>query len=344
MKLLVIDRDQGEGTRLCRILASLGHQVNRVTSREALERAVRPEAPPDVAIVVLPDPYAVKWLDILDKASQRRHIYLLASLRALTGDAVAAAWSLGVDDLFAWGAVPEEVAGRVEALPRIRSWIGTLKEARSTKPFELSQLGNWRILGGLVAREVAGIAKETKLLPDDPNRRSPPSEAVGLGAEVVLSLPDQHLAVRFGLVLPPPSVEGFGIALFGMPESRSMLSDALCEFANSVGGALKRRALTEGFTFALGLPRATGQHPRNVDHKWWLGHPRFELYSWVSVTGSRPKRVAVGTLQEGMVLVQEVRRDNGHLLVAAGTVLTRSTVQKLKNMLGESTLVQVARA
>jgi len=147
MKLLVIDRDGAEGTRLCRILASLGHQVARVTSREALERAVRPDAPPDVAIVVLPDPHAVRWLSIVAKASERRHIYLIGSVKSLTGDAVAAAWDLGCDDMFAWGACPEEVAGRVEALVRIRSWIATLAAEASTQPFELSRLGSWKELG-----------------------------------------------------------------------------------------------------------------------------------------------------------------------------------------------------
>ncbi|MEM6929282.1 MAG: hypothetical protein AAF602_20255, partial [Myxococcota bacterium] len=299
---------------------------------------------PDVAIVVLPDAHASRWLEILAAASQSRHIYLIGSLKAITREAVAAAWTLGIDDIFAWGAIPEEVAGRVEALPRIRSWIGTLVDDQGTKPFELAQLGTWEHLGDVVVQQIAGLAADTHLLPDDPGRRPPPSNASGLGAEVVLSLPEQHLAVRFGVVLPSTSSEDFGIALFGAPESRSMLCDALCEVANSVGGAFKRRALTSGITFALGLPRATGQHPRNAEHRWWLRHSRFELYAWASVAGSRPKRVAVGTLQEGMVLVQEVRRDNGHLLVAAGTVLTRRTVEKMRNMLGESVLVQVARA
>lgn len=344
MKLLVIDRDGAEGTRLSRVLSSLGHQVTRVTSREALQRAVRPESPPDVAIVVLPDAYAPRWLPILAKASERRHIYLIGSLKVLSGDAVAAAWDLGMDDLFAWGACPEEVAGRVEALVRIRRWIGTLEEAASTKPFELDQLGDWKQLGALVVREVSGMIQHTGLLPEDARHRLPPSSPQGLGAEVVLSLPEQHLAVRFGLVLPPGSADDLGIALFGSPQPRAMITDALCELANSVGGALKRRALTEGLTFALGLPRPNGEHPGEVEHRWFLRHERFELYAWAAVTGSRPRRLAVGTLQEGMVLVQEVRRDNGHLLVAAGTVLTHRTVQKLKNMLGESTLVQVARA
>ncbi|MEO0601025.1 MAG: hypothetical protein AAF211_06290, partial [Myxococcota bacterium] len=190
MKLIVIDRDSPEGDRLCRILASLGHQVNRVTSREAVERAVRPESPPDVAIVVLPDSYAGRWLEILAKASQDRHIYLIGSLKTLTRESVAAAWTLGMDDIFAWGAVAEEVAGRVEALPRIRSWIGTLVDDGGTKPFELAQLGSWEQLGDVVVQQIVGLAADTHLLPEDPGRTPPTSSLSGLGAEVVLSLPE----------------------------------------------------------------------------------------------------------------------------------------------------------
>jgi len=52
----------------------VGHQVIRVTTGEPLERAARPESPPDVAIMVLPDPHTVRWLATLNEGGERRHI------------------------------------------------------------------------------------------------------------------------------------------------------------------------------------------------------------------------------------------------------------------------------
>lgn len=343
MRLLVIDRDSAEGARIVRILGSLGHQVVRVMSQGDLPRALDPVRPPDVAVVVLPDQHVARWLPEVEEASHRRHIYLIGAMRALTSDAVSMAWDLGMDDIFQWGASAEEVAGRVEALSRIRGWIGTLLDYADAGPFDLEQLGSWRELGNIVVRELSALVGPVTLLPAA-DKRPDPTPDVGLGAEVVLSLPDQHLAVRVGLVLPSKSARGLARAAFGEVVSRSMMSDALREYANTVGGAMKRQALGEGHTFALGLPRNTTARPRSTARRWWLRHTDFELFAWAAVEGTRPRRVAVGTLQEGYVVVQEIRRDNGRLLVAAGTVLTRRTIDKLANAIGEATLVQVARS
>ncbi|MEN0065164.1 MAG: hypothetical protein AAGA48_23675 [Myxococcota bacterium] len=337
MKLVLIDRQSSEGPRLGRILTALGHHVQRVDDEDALVQSLTPDAP-DVVIAVLPDPYIEEWLPWLDGVES--HVYRIAALRMMHGDAVARAWDCGMDDLFAWGASPEEVVGRIEAITRIRRWAYTLGDVLDRQPFSLSMLGSEAELAESVAHELSALAGEMKAQPAG-------AQALGdegMAAEVLLSLPDQHLALRFGLFVADSMSRPFGTAVFGEPETHELRIDALKEMANTVGGALKRQSLRHGMTFAMGLPREAKAPPAAVDWSGWLQHDTFSLFAWAKVVGARPRRLAVGALREGMVLVQRVLGINGRLIAGVGTVLTQRTVDKLAKHVCESTLVQVTNS
>jgi hypothetical protein len=337
MKVLIASRSSRDFDRYAKALRSVGHDLVYVDSADTLAQAVSRGAP-DVAIVCSGEE---SWIAPL-RLPATGHVYIIVALAELGGTSVRKAYEIGADDVMKRVASGAEVVGRVEAVTRIRHWVPRMPaDFLAGDDFDVLGLHTIQMLDSLLADELAqmvGVPLESAV-----------GEALPAGVEyaaaVPLNLPSESVELSLVVGVEADSASAFSELLFGEVVPSEVITDAVREFANTAGGAFKRAAMAEGHTFSLGLP---------VDHhaiapptgvKGWVLHTNnMRLTVWVNANCTAPTHVATSDLKEGMVLTQPVRNAAGMVLVAAGSVLTERTVNRLVEMVGPSTLVEVQRA
>jgi len=335
MHVLIAMQSPRDARRASRVLGGLGHTIDvAATPDEAAEAVLRRR--PDVALLTS---VHETWLQPLD-AHEGRHIYRIALLADVDATSAARAWSAGFDDVARRVASPEELAGRVAALDRIRRWVGTMGDAFGADTFDVLASPSILGLGDVLAAEFGAMvggaltASRALKLPE-----------VAYAADVPLTLAADGKEVSIGVGIVQGASDAFGELLFGEAVGKEVLFDAMREFANTAGGALKRTALEKGRTYSLGLPvDCVFPSAPSGTPIWQIIGDGIELVVWAAAADDNPKRITAGMLTEGMVLTQPVMNGAGMLLVQAGAVLTQSTVQRLLELIGPNTLVEVARA
>lgn len=335
MHVLIAMKNPRDAKRLSKILGGLGHTLDVAASPAETEAHLRRRRP-DVAVLSSAHD---SWLHPLD-AQPGHHIYRIALLNDLDPTSATRAWNAGFDDVARKCACPEELAGRVAALDRIRTWVGTMGEAFGADGFDILASESIIGLGDTLAEEfgamIGGSLTATRAikLPE-----------IAFAAEVPLTLASDSKEVSIGIGVLAGSTDAFGELLFGESVGREIMFDAMREFANTAGGALKRTALEQHKTYSLGLPvDCVFPSAPSGTPIWQVKGSGIELVVWAAAVDDKPKRISAGMLTEGMVLTQPVMNGSGMLLVQAGAVLTQNTVQRLLELIGPNTLVEVARA
>ncbi|MFT6234455.1 MAG: hypothetical protein ACJAZO_004978 [Myxococcota bacterium] len=84
--------------------------------------------------------------------------------------------------------------------------------------------------------------------------------------------------------------------------------------------------------------------PASDARVWRLVSGDLELCVWLITRQDARERLSASLLREGMVISKAVNNGAGVMLIPEGTVLTERTVARLLQLLGPSTLVEVARA
>lgn len=319
------------------ILCGLGHTVTVALTREDITAQLERGPAPEVVLLAVPDP---EWVRPLREFAGQ-HIYVIACLASMNGRDVREAWDADVDDIMSHRASPEEIAGRIGAMNRIRKWVGSMGDNFALGDDNpLDALRTLRNLSDVLGPEFAQLIG-TDLIAE-PMSSVP---AMEYAAEIPLSLVSNGVELTLGIGLQKDAVPAFASLLFGDLVGHEMMSDALREFANTAGGAAKRSATAEGETFSLGLPiDAIAFQPPPDARSWQLHAGDLKLCIWISARNDEPQRLSAAMLREGMVTTQPVKNGAGLLLVPAGTVLTQRTVGRLLSLLGPNTLVEVARA
>lgn len=336
MVVLIATPNPREVKRLSRILGGLGHTLDVATTPAEVVEKIR-ERRPDVAMVcTLHD----AWVQSIDQ-HPGPHIYRIALVANVDGKSATQAWNAGFDDVARTAASPEELAGRVAALERISGWLPTMADDFGADDgFDVLASGPVVELGDTLADEfgvmVGGELTATRAL-------ALPEVAYSAEAPLTLALEGKEITLGIGITMR--TADAFGTLLFGEPVGRDVMADAMREFANMAGGALKRTALDCGTTYSLGLPvDCAFPEPPVGAPIWHIRGNGIELVAWTATVDDSPRRLTAGMLSEGMVLTQPVLNGSGVLLVQAGAVLTQSTVKRLLELIGPSALVEVARA
>ncbi len=337
MHILVAGQDRKECEAYRAVLCSLGHTVAVAHAAGAIGHAVSQGQALDVAVVCDPVP---DWVSPFRDQSDR-HIYVIASLERMSGREVRAAWQMDVDDIMSSKASPDEIAGRVDALERIRHWVHSMGDGFALSGTNvLSDLNTLVQLPGLLGSEfgqMLGADFENEVVSEIPSME--------YAAEICLALVSDDVELTIGVGLVKGAVPSFSAVVFGESVGHDVMADALREFANTAGGSVKRGVDSEGRTLSLGLPvDAMYLQPSGDARAWRLYVDELQLWVWVSARDETPQRLSASMLREGMVISKPVKNGAGVLLVPEGTVLTERTVSRLLQLLGPSTLVEVSRA
>jgi hypothetical protein len=166
---------------------------------------------------------------------------------------------------------------------------------------------------------------------------------------IPLSLATEELELRVWLAVDAPAVAWLGRALLAEPSpGAAVVDDILREMVNTAGGAIKRAALPESVTLTAGIPtndaplRTQGDGIRSYTFALDGGKASMALMGEIRKRDNT--RVPASKLREGMVLVHDLRSENGMLLVAAGSRLTSTTAERVAKLLGDRFFVEVASA
>lgn len=318
-------------TRLQQVLAELGLEVQQIRAQEELTAGAA-----DVALVNVDQAATRELLPPL--LALEPHVYTLGLLHRPTEPGITRAYSLGVDDVMAFDACRAEIAGKLGALERIKTWLPTMPSSflqASNRSFQT--LEAWHALGWILAAEHGALLRQS-LRPRRVHR--PPT--VRLAAGIELSAPSQG-QITLGMGVDAPGAECLATALYRKPVARSTLQDVLRELVNTGGGSLKRNAREEGLALTLGLPQDLDIQAPPARARFWELHSDqgVRLYAWATARSTITRRIRASSLQEGMVLATEVRTPSGMLLVSQGSVLTTTGAQRLVRFVGANTLLEV---
>jgi len=334
MNVLVAEADAEERRRLSQLIAALGHDV--VTPKSSTElREVLKNRTPNVAIVGVLESQYSDCVSELVSASAEAPVYIIATLSRWKPADIKFAWDIGADDIMRANSCPEEIVGRVSAIERIkRKYLDT---DGSDAAADVQKMYVWRELDRIICQEFTDmLGQEFSIVPvaDCP--------MLEVGAEVMLCLADSEREVKLGVGVEGAALDTFCEMLFGEAVVHDILTDALRELTNTAGGAFKREALIEKYTFSLGLPKDCSTPDGAVEHHWMLSSPDgMKIVFWGGFKSELPVRINARQLREGMVLTRDVRTHSGALLVSAGRVLTQRTCERLVELVGPATVLEV---
>lgn len=339
MKLLLANTNPIERKRLAAALTAAGYQLTEAASAGIANRLVE-EHLFEVAVV---ESHLAGAL--APRLRSRGRPYLVLTAGAWAPADIAAAFALGADDLLKTPAPKEEIVGRAEGLRRVRARLSEMQAQSSdfAAAFALMQTRTWRYMDELVAREL-GAQLGAQLAPVE---APPAGYAAARASELSLVLPAENLEVRLAVGASADACDEIARRALGGDTRAEALDDALRALANTAASALQRAGCAEGLAFTLGAPGdgdllagATAQTRR------WLARASsgLTLAFAASIASIAPRAVPAGALSEGMVIARDVTNSAGLLLASAGTYLTRSAAERLANLAGPHTLVEVTEA
>lgn len=325
MKVVLAIPNTRERERVGTILRARGFDVDDCPDREVTVDA----AGSFYADVVVCHDRGGSIRNIRAAASDRR-VYIIAMLTTVEGKSVHTAMEDGADDFMVMRACSEEVVARVEMPDRIAAWAGGESEDK------LKKLIAWQDAPRLLSQEVGAMfgvfAEEGVHMGDIPD----------YAAHIIATSPEDGTEVEMLVGLTADWGNALAELVFGGPVLPAAMGDIVREIANSVGGAFKRTAMSEGVTVTIGLPQDCPATEVMVAERVWLAEcDQFKVMLGMSAGSNEAQRVRASDLKPGMVLKHEVRNAAGALLVAAGTAVTERTAERLVEFCGASALFDV---
>ncbi len=270
--------------------------------------------------------------------------WLVAMFDKVPSGALSELLELGIDDFIRTPATSEELLARARTPSRIRRRSGrspsSLDWTRGLDPSAAESVRNLGQAGARDLEEVTGLPLVVTL-------GASPEEAF-LAAEIPMTLVAENRNLQVMVTLSSGTVRSLSTILFGIPDADSTaLEDMARELANTVGGAFKRAALDERLAVTTGLPIvvpaasiAGASQPPAI--AWTLTSPddpaiRIAIVARSEETSRRV--VPAHQLTEGMVLATDVRNSASVLILAAGTRLTESHVDRIVALVGPQCLI-----
>lgn len=261
--------------------------------------------------------------------------YLIALMPANDARRLSEAIDAGADDFMPMNSTAAEVIARVEMPKRIAEWASSEEKNEDL----IRQLGVWQDAPRMLSQEVGamfGVFTEG-------NER--PSSVPEQAACITITSPEDDAEVRLLVGVTHQSGAALTQLAYGAAADEAALGDCLREIANSVAGAFKRTALTEGTTVTLGLPKDCSATDVSVAERVWSADcDQFSVVMGLSKGSRESLRLRASELQPGMVLKHDVRTAAGAFLVRAGTALTDRTAKRLIEFCEPSALFDVVDA
>jgi CheY-like chemotaxis protein len=302
---------------------------------------------PNVVVFNVPAKGGVDLVRRLRAVDASGQMYLVAIFDAsCSSKEIANVIDAGAQDFIRRPVTDAELAQRVRAPERVVRWARGLNKPAVfdlVAPVDVTGLLAWRTLGPLVADDLAQIAGSRFTVSEGWPQQF--SGAVHR-AVIPMSLAGDKLEVRVAVALDEQALSWLRESVLCDPSAgHDATDDALREFANTAGGALKRAALGEGVTLTTGMPiNDTDAYAAATQSCWTL--TLADRKACIAVLGEVRKietlRVSATKLCEGMVLAHDVRSEGGVLLVPAGSRLTSTTASRLSQLLGPRFFLEVA--
>ena len=180
--------------------------------------------------------------------------------------------------------------------------------------------------------QAQAVGDDAPALPKDPMTR-----------HVTCSLVDatRGCEVWMAFVAQDPDARALASKMLEDPDpSNDDTQGVLAELANVVIGAVKTAFHEEGFGFTIGLPGSSTAEDLNLAFTGAVATKTIRLriaeatvFAGVAIRAKGPADIPVESLQEGHVLAEDARTGNGALLLPAGTRLTASAVNRLRDVL-----------
>ena len=330
MRILIFHERAAERERLVRTLSKEKHVVlPAADARELVARLT--EGGLDVVLVGWTAKPSLEVVKLI-RATQP-----FATMVAVvdTAEEMAALAKAGVHEFLRRPLFVEEIVARAHTLAKLCA-------TRAAKP-ELEALSLWGDLGATMTEQLAAATgwKPPILRP----LSSPPPTDIHAGS-VVLSLPQDEAEIRVAIVADANAERALaGTLLCDANARREQLDDMLRELANVVGASVKRSLTEERHEPTTGLPNndAFTLTPARSRRAWRLSN-EYLLAFVVEVHTRKNRRLPAGKLIEGMVLVNDLRSEAGALVVPAGTCLTCTTAERVRDIVGDQTFVEIAEA
>lgn len=347
MNVVVLNDKRPERESIVRVLQQASCTVEAFgDTRAAMDRISR--AAPQVLVLSWPNARGADLLRTLRGADGSGQMYILAIVDPLPGGCeIAPPLAAGVHDFIRRPLVERELVSRVQAPGRLIQWAKSVTKPEAfdlARAIDITRLTMWKTMGEVVAADLAEMVGN-----NGPVRPGWPKAFVRdlRGATIPMSLPSDQIQVRVSIVADRPVLQSLGAVLLGDANAEeAAMNDVLRELANTAGGAVKRAAIPEGISLTTGIPLNEAMLPTLNDRTQSWMMPIDTGKSCLAIVGElrshENQRVAASELCEGMVLVHDLRSEDGTLLVRAGSRLTSTTAARLAQMLGPRFRVEVA--
>ena len=328
MRVIVAAKSGATRERVSRVLSARGFEVSPQAEAKDLQRDGE-GLKAEVAICLDSN----EWIRAARSAEFRARPYIIAMLSSPNDKSIVQAIASGADDIMPANACAEEVVARVEMPKRIKSW------AESSSASQIAKLAVWQDAPRLLSQEVGAMFG---VLTQDATQFDASPD---LAACIRITCPEDQSEVQLHVGVTRDSAKALGSLAFGAPVPDEEFVDCLREIANTVGGAFKRTANTEGVAVTLGLPsNCPGGQVLDAERVWLAESEDFQVVLGMSLGAKEALKVRASELQPGMVLKHDVRNANGVTLVRAGTALTERTAERLMNFYGQTAIFEVLEA
>ena len=334
---------------MIRALPPESYRVEAVGDEQAALAAIKREAP-QVIVFSAPAKGAADLARRLKGNDASGEAYLLAIMEAPPppGKELSNLTTAGVHDFMRRPVLDTEFLERIKAPARLVRWVRSIAKPAAfdfSEKFDVTQLRAWRDLPALAAEDLSQLAGQPFTVSGGWPKR------FGHGvkrATIPLSLVEERLELRISIAIDPITLRWLREAVLGDPTANDAATDdALREFANTAGGAVKRAALCENIVLTTGLPvndQATRAPEQN--HCWTLTPEGGD--ACIAIVGQiierSNQRIPASQLVEGMILTHDLRSEGGILRAPAGSRLTSTTAARLAQMLGPRFYLEVAPA
>ncbi len=249
---------------------------------------------------------------------------------------LSAAVACGVHEVVRRPILNEELVLRLHSLHRAAS--------RPAPGFDVRSLPTWSHAMTAVARELGELIgiDAASFVPSDGSM----PRAFRSGT-IAMSLVEKSVDIRASFVVDAEAEKWLLAKLLpGAATTTEVVEDALREVANAAGAAMKR-TLKADANLTAGLPVNEPPLARTSQEAYECWRiDGVEGFACVLVQSARKARALVKASQlvEGMIVATDLRNESGALLVAAGTRLTSTTVERVRSILGAAFTVEVAEA
>ncbi len=348
MRIVIVDAVRDDRELATRLLSAAGHDVQPASDIKGATALIERQTP-DVLVLDWATLQAAEFLKRVRAMELSNHIYIVVTSLGRSPADLVNAIAAGADDYMKKPLGKDELVTRVTGIERIRRWASRVLEKVThdwSEASSIPELRAWRDADRSFTRDLEVVVGTALSVSTCPN----PFEQIAMGAEIPLSLAAEGLEVRLAIGLDQASLLRVASMVLGMDDAPpEVMIDVVREFANTAGGAFKRAAVEEGVTLTTGLPcevlveswgKAKAQQKFTIQSE----DGSIKIGVHIEVRSRALVRTTVGQLCEGMVLARDLLNEAGTLLVAAGTRLTQTQIERVARVLSTKSAVEVAQA